>query len=316
MEHDDTYIFGEWKTDISTRGQFILSKVADSRDLRFEAVLKMVFESQPQVIRSITQEYDTRNFPIEPFCIRDKDLEELNRIFVEYANKARELEDASTRAITPSPSISVVGVDGEIIVVSDAAEFSASRLPYSLKSIRFSNHTQAGIPTNGVVINIVNVNGTDPQNTQSTISIYGLDKQWVSGLYDRLKQFFNRRKTKRLWIHKIKTGDIILYFFIIPISILIIYRIDNFIPMQLHNLKVFGDIRLAGIVTFIYLYVGLLYGFNWILSYSRRTFPMYEIQLSTPNRSQTRRKIILGVSLSLAATIIFECIRFIVNSLL
>jgi hypothetical protein len=143
VEHDNTYISGEWKTDISTRGQFILSKVADSKELPLEAVLKRVPESQPSVIRSTTQEYDTRNFPIEPFYIRDKDLEELNRIFAEYAHKAREIEDTATRAITPSPSISMIGAYGEVIVVSNVNDFSASRLPYNLKNIRFSNYTQA-----------------------------------------------------------------------------------------------------------------------------------------------------------------------------
>jgi hypothetical protein len=87
-----------------------------------------------------------------------------------------------------------------------------------LKSIQFLSYQQQPPSSHGVVIRINNVNGTDSQNVQCSISVHGTDATWVAGTFASVKNFFGARRTRRQWLHACTTGQTLLLLVAFPLE--------------------------------------------------------------------------------------------------
>jgi hypothetical protein len=325
IDAEGTHISGKWRTDIMTGGILSLNKLSASAELPVELVFVQAKIENASVL-SKTAIYDTRNRVIDPFCLEMGSLNELNNIFIDAAKAAKEIEEQTLKRILPiqnqatqlanipNPFIEIRGADGEFIIVTDLTDFSTSVIPLNLKSINFGSYRQGGYsPGNGVQINIININGSDINNPQGNIYVYGSDKRWVEATFGAIRSFFEKRRTKRLWLHKTTTNQLVLFFLIIPTTFWIMFRIDHFIPENLKDIKLLGDTRIFATAIFLYVLALCYYGFYRLLKYFRLTFPLYEIRFPTNHWRQKHRIvawiIFLGTVGSIIADIIIQLVR-------
>ena len=164
-------------------------------------------------------EIDFRNVPIAPFVMLVEDLDDLKRIFVEAAEKARSLEVAHITGQTrdpqerqrrlaniPAPLAEVWATNGKFIAMADLRNLQPQIVPADVKTIVLSSWGRQSMPSHGVVIRLNNLNGQDPQNAQGAISVHGSDVTWVAGTFANVQNFFGSRRSGRQRIHRAGTG--------------------------------------------------------------------------------------------------------------
>ena len=317
-----SHLSGKWTTDVMTGGTLSLNKLASTADLPIELVFVPKEKQGERKIRKTTI-YDTRNKFIDPFCLDVGSLKELNNIFIDAAKSANEIEEKSLKERLPiqrqraeienipDPFIAIHGEASEFISVSDPTNLDISVIPPNLRSINFSSYQESGlVPSNGVQINIININGTDIKNAQSSIYVYGSDKRWVEATFGSVRNFFEKRKTKRSWLHKRNTDQLALFLLIIPITFWAVFRIDSVIPTSIKDVKILGDTRIFGTAVFLYALAMSYFGRRRLLRYFRLTFPLYEIRFPTPHWRQKHRAVAWVTFLGIVGSILADIIVY------
>jgi hypothetical protein len=261
---------------------------------------------------------DFKNIPIESFNISMDAIMELAKIFSEASNKIRELEEQALIerypsgpqrqmqiASIPSPSIEVYGDDGRYMFFP-AQEFDLSKVSPNLKAVHFSSYKQGGyFPTYGLQIHINNLNGVDPQNLIGVINVHGSDSTWVMGIFESVKQFFTKNKTRRAWLHQQITGHLVLYGLVFPLALWALFRIIGVLPIG------YGNLPLIQFGLFVYLFGGCYLAFNKLLVYLRWTLPLYEIQGGAPNKRKKHRFVAFTIFIGIVSAVLWDFFKFI-----
>ncbi len=316
IDKDGKTITGTWETDIGTNGQFVLVKSDNGVTMQtFSGT-----NTTSGVQATPTQRWNIRTLSINAFLTNAEELKELRQQFQEACSGALALQEEALKKIVgqdqvkaliariPPPSIEVTAAGGTFFRINNVDAFNPSELPSDTKVINFLGYRQETyLPENGLQIRLSNINGTDPLNPGSIIQLHGSDTIWLNGTSTIITDFFNKRRTRRAWLHKQAVGTLVLYGLVFPLALWLLFRLSPLFPLQLRTNAVlnFG--------VFIYLYISFYYVFDKTLRYLRWAFPLYEIQFTKPHRRLKHRWIAGTLFIGLLVAFLYDLFKFLVG---
>jgi hypothetical protein len=274
VTEDGGEISGQWSTDAGTSGSFLLRRDEHVAEPATAA-------SQPQ-----TWQTEIKNSPIVSFAMPPKDLKELAGLFRTAAEQARKQHQTwlndywhgqpppAAIAAIPLPMIEIV--QGEAFTVTtDLAKLDSFEFKLDLKAISFFTYKQGTpiVPTYGLQVIVTGINGrAAPLPASGVINVHGLEGNWVTGVLERFKGFFAKRRRRRGWLHAATAERLLFLFAVAPLTLLVLYRIFPVLP------GAFIRSFVLTLLLAVYVFSALFFLSQRFLNYARRVYPAYEIE--------------------------------------
>jgi hypothetical protein len=135
----------------------------------------------------------------------------------------------------------------------------------------------------------------------SNFEITASSEAWFTTLNTRLTQLFDERRTGFNWLHQQGIYDLLLFIAGLPFALWIDYRLSPIIDkMKLPNVVASG--------LYVYLFLGGLFIFRGIFTYSRWVFPKIEIQSET-SPPLRHRVVWLGMMIAVFGAAIWDAVK-------
>jgi hypothetical protein len=219
--------------------------------------------------------------------------------------------------------VEIWGSDGDYFAGDDISIFDDMRLPEKITCIKFTSAKVYTASTNRNPKNTFEVQFdfrkarlTDfsrPLNPDATnnsyINIQGINDTWVNGVYQKISNMLNDRKTNRNWIHTSFAYEIMLYTIFLPMNFRIVYLIGQ-------KFRLFALQNPLQIGAYIYLFIGFLFIFRiFLFNYPRWVYPLIELKYSEAN-SIKHQAMLAAIFLALISTTIYEYVSQLMKWLL
>jgi hypothetical protein len=256
-----------------------------------------------------------------------QDILELFRI-ISHANEAsirleiqsiKDVDDARENKINNIKSLmkieySIMASGGDNIRGIDVPEYSD--FPDDLNTVYISNSDFAKQRVNSYPLNRVesflcftppnlkmdfsNLPSNATEN-RSVINITGRDENWVRATADKLKEFFEKKKSLRPVIHGSSVYDLFLYLFFLPIVLNFLGGFDSHTISVLNEKSIFFNV-IAG----VYFLLLTLIVARLIFQLIRCVFPPIEYYKSKRTRALIIRTVTSTVMLGLFVNAIYD----------
>jgi len=263
------------------------------------------FKKLYEILKKVTEE----GSQIEISQLRKKEGE-ADEIFEKLKNNARKLYKVS---------IQIFGAKGEYIFTESPNVFDDSRLPDTITKITFDNTSKfKDIPQQREQINRFrvdfdftkqrvfdfNLSPSEATPNKSFISVLGENETWVSGVYNKVIESLDGRSNKHGWLHVNNIYDLFLWFLIIPLSLRLLYNINQSLPPHFTEFSAFFKVA-----CYIYFFMVMMIVFRIVFNYARWIFP--NIEFITPlKKGAKRHRIILGaILLGVLISFIYDLIK-------
>ena len=145
--------------------------------------------------------------------------------------------------------------------------------------------------------------GSGEQENESIVNVHGQDATWANGVATELRDFFQRRATRRGWLfhpHCYTVASLAG----LPLSFYWVYRIDHWFSPVTHTMA-------QPLVVAIYVYIVLVFMFLFRITFNlaRRAFPKIEGP-ERERRSEWHQRGLFGVlALTLLSTLFTDLVR-------
>jgi hypothetical protein len=263
------------------------------------------FKKLYEILKKVTEE----GAEIEISQLRKKEGE-TDENFEKLKNDARKFFKVS---------IQIFGAKGENIFTESPDVFDDSGLPDTITKITFDNTSkfkailQQSEPINKFRIEfdftkqrVFNFNFSPSEATpnKSFLSVSGENETWVSGVYNKVIESLEERSNKHGWLHVNNIYDLFLWFLIIPLSLILLYNINQPLPPHFAELSAFFKVA-----CYIYFFIVTLNIFRIVFNYARWIFPNIEL-ITSPKKGAIRHRIILGaILLGVLSAFIYNLIK-------
>jgi len=119
--------------------------------------------------------------------------------------------------------------------------------------------------------NVLDMNATPVQNT-STANTLGLDATWANGVHEEVVAFFRQRRSRRGWLHLVRSYDLLVILIGFPLSFDIVYHLDRLIRRAVVLPEALS------VALYVYAVLLVLMMFRVLFNYARWAFPKLEIE--------------------------------------
>lgn len=282
---------------------------------------------------------------IPPCTITLDDLKKLYEILKTAATEGSEIEIAKLKK-TPGQTdtdfdnlkryartlfkvtIQIYGSKGDYIFTESPSMFNESSLPDTVTKIVFDNTQrfkamlQQKEPTNKFHIEFdftkqrifdLTTMPSEPTPNKSFLNIQGENDTWVSGTYNKIIEFLQERGNKHGLFHKRNVYDLFLFFFIIPLSLRLLFNVNKSLPLHFAELSAFFKVA-----CYLYFSFSILMVYRLVFNYTRWIFPYVDLVIS-PRKGAIVHRMVLGVILLgflttfLWDTVILNLLKFILR---
>lgn len=220
--------------------------------------------------------------------------------------------------------IHIFGSKGEYILADSASIFKEKNLPDHITKVIFDNSTLYKRNTEMEPQYKIRLEFdfskpdifdfiTSPSiatDNNSYIQVIGNTETWVEGAYRKVVSSLEERKTKRGWLHQKNIYDVILIFFILPLTFWNTYKFQNYFGSFLSETSIIFQVAV-----YLYIFIFALFLFRTFFNYSRWVFSYLEIQTTLKNKSSLHRIFYVGLFLYIiyeyVTKIIVNVLRFI-----
>jgi hypothetical protein len=207
----------------------------------------------------------------------------------------------------------VQGSDGEQIVARSVDALSDAELPDRIAFVRFDSAAALQMmninPLNRFYVHLdftepptfATYNPwSQPTPNASQLEVIGSDQTWVTGVYQRIINFFRARRRRRGWLHSQRSFSVAHWIVGFPAALWIVYRLSYYVPAlsRLH------PALLGAIYAYVFLLSLLIFqGFVWLV---RWLFPVVELAGS---RSKVVRSVFSLVLSSLFLALLYDVLK-------
>lgn len=215
-------------------------------------------------------------------------------------------------------TIQIYGSKGNYIFTETPSIFDATSLPDTVTRIIFDNTQrfkavlQQREPINKFHIefdfakqNIFDLSTipSEPTPNKSFISIQGENDTWVSGTYNKAIEFLQERRNKHGLVHKRNIYDLFLFFFVVPLSLRLLYNVNRSLPQRFTNLSAFFKVA-----CYLYFFLSILLIFRILFNYMRWIFPNTELIISSRKGAIAHRMILSALLLGILITFLWDAV--------
>jgi len=201
----------------------------------------------------------------------------------------------------------------------DTINTNSGDFPDKIKSVYISNSeafkeaANGRLPQNSVdifidfkrpsmAINFFNL-PSNPTENNSIANVYGLNEDWVISTHQKVREFFDKRKTKRSFIHRSGIYDLFLLGVYIPILLWVAFRIESKFPNAIKESSIVSLIAIYAYGVLLSLMLGRV-----IFQYLRWLFPIVEYDSKRSIAPQIRG--VIGIILlGLGTAFFYDIIR-------
>src|SRR5262249_50812305 len=146
-------------------------------------------------------------------------------------------------------TVAVQGTAGEQVVQSSIDALNDDTLPANLESIEFDSgsalqqhnanllnrfHLRLDFAEQKAFANYDPWNQPTPHTSQ--LDVQGPDDTWVTAVHHAVLDFIKNHRRARAWIHDVESFSLMNWFFGIPASLWLAYRLDNVFVSKLPNI--------------------------------------------------------------------------------
>jgi hypothetical protein len=139
---------------------------------------------------------------------------------------------------------------------------------------------------------------TPPTQNASVANIWGLDATWANALHDELVAFFRQGRTKRGWLHLLRTYDVLVFLVGFPLSFDIVYHLDRLIK------HVAPLPEALSVALYVYAVLLVLFLFRILFNYARWVLPKLEIDAPRQHARAAHRVAISTLSLIILSALV------------
>ena len=193
-------------------------------------------------------------------------------------------------------------MDDKVLYGTISAVFNSPRFPNKVKSLDISSDSDLRnlynwSPRNRFELlldftkpGLFNLSLSPSISTpnESYFLVTGLNSDWVSGVYRKVTDFINGKKTRRRFFHRHSVYDLLLFFLGLPFAFWVAYKLSGVINNIFGKFSVFVQNG-----AYVCLFFLMLHLFRTVFNYARWTFPIMEYKGSTD--SARKHRYILGV---------------------
>lgn len=280
----------------------------------------------PAVMRGTTRQL------VLPSCLLKPT--DLRRIFRLLEQKALEAADRQVAALTLQPGQAQAQLDeitaavraalALVVRLQTGSEWingttidllNDEQLPDGIVRIEFDSAFLYRSRFNGLVPNnsftvtlnffrtdVLDLNNPPTQNASVAI-IGGLDATWANALYDELVAFFRQGRTKRGWLHLLRSYDVLVILVGFPLSFDIVYHLN---PLMKHIAALPEALSVA---LYVYAVLLALLLFRILFNYARWAFPKFEIDAPRQHAGAAHRVAISTLSLIILGALVKAALR-------
>lgn len=211
-------------------------------------------------------------------------------------------------------TIIITAKNGEQVVDTNIDALTDNEIPDDIVRIKFDSSAAL----QGYNVNLINrfalvldfaetpgFNFYNPWNQRtpndSNMEVLGADTSWVSGVYETVQTFIDRKKRSVEWLHSAVTFNLLNWIFAFPAALWIAYRIDTSFQDILQNIHVV--IRGA---LYVYLILISLLVFRVLMHITRWIFPVVELHEA---RSFGVRAFLGVIVVSILGSVIYDILK-------
>lgn len=212
-------------------------------------------------------------------------------------------EDRETLRLGFELQVTVRGTDDKVLFGTIPAVFNSPRFPDKVKTLYINSE-----------LDLKNLHNWSPRNrfellldftkpelfnlslspststpNASNILVAGLNSDWVSGVYRKVTDFINEKRTRRGFFHRHSIYDLLLFFLGIPFAFWMAYKLSGWIDSLFGKFSVF--VQNGAYVCLFFLMINL---FKILFDYARWVFPIVEYKSSAD--TVRKHRYILGVA--------------------
>lgn len=205
-------------------------------------------------------------------------------------------------------AVHIKGKNGEYLYSQDRDVLEYKNLPNNILSIAFDNSSYYRILLNREPINTFLIEfdfsvqkvfdsligPSDKTPNTSRIRFSGTNNTWVRGSYQRVMNDLNEFTTARSWLHQANIYDFYIWYLVIPILFIYLFKFESTYTTWLNDLSVIFSVALH-----VYLFFFTLLFFSLLFKYARWLSPYMELKNHSRKYALTQRTILFVVILSI-----------------
>lgn len=245
---------------------------------------------------------DSRSKKLQSSKIDISDLKKLAREIIELNNvvsknsiekldrnafKSGEDYDKYKQSIEENYKISIFisGSRGEALLGQDETIFDKENIPDIITFVNINNSTSfenafGRKPDNFLSIDFdfgkpkifdYTVNPSRETINESKIEIYGANRTWAQGAFERILNILHDRQTKRAWFHKNNIYDFIIWFFIVPLIFVNFALFESSMGIRIQDTSIIIKVSF-----YVYAFFIQLFLFRLLFNYARWLWPYLE----------------------------------------
>lgn len=218
-------------------------------------------------------------------------------------------------------NVHIFGNKGEFIAAQHKHIFDDGNIPEDIQKIIFNNSflfnsIMKKMPANyfEVLVDFSKIQLLDfstspdrPTLNNSNITVTGNNETWVTGVYQKIVDFFEDKKVKRNWLHSKNIYLLFLYGLIFPLAFRSLFRIDTYLQPLMSNVS-----KIFITAFYIYIFILSLFIYRFLFNYARWVFTPIEFK-SKDSRIRNHRRILTTVLGTLGLAFLYDLLKFIFN---
>lgn len=181
--------------------------------------------------------------------------------------------------------VTVQGIDDQRVFGTISDVFNSPRFPVKVKSLFIDsaqflrdlhnwlprNHFQLLLDFTKPELSNLSLSPSISTPNESYIFATGLNSDWVNGVFHKVTDFIEERKTRRRFLHWHSVYDLLLFLVGIPFAFWMAYKLSGIID------SVFGDFSVfVQNGAYVLLFFFMLHVFKLLFHYARWIFPIVE----------------------------------------
>ena len=213
--------------------------------------------------------------------------------------------------------VTVRGTDDKVLFGTIPAVFSSPRFPDKVKTLYINSE-----------LDLKNLHNWSPRNrfellldftkpelfnlslspsistpNASNIFVTGLNSDWVSGVYRKVTDFIQEKRTRRGSFHRHSIYDLLLLLVGLPFAFWMAYKLSGLIDSMFGGFSVF--VQNGAYVCLFFLMLNL---FRILFAYARWIFPVVEYRSSTDN-ARKHRYILGGLIIAIFGNFLYDLLK-------
>ena len=213
--------------------------------------------------------------------------------------------------------VNVRGIDDKVLFGTIPAVFSSPRFPDKVKTLYINSELDLKnlhnwSPRNRFELLLdftkpelfnLSLSPSIPTPNASNIFVTGLNSDWVSGVYRKVTDFIEEKRTRRGFFHRHSIYDLLLLLVGLPFAFWMAYKSSGLINSTFGGFSVFVQ---NGV--YVCLFFLMLNLFKMLFDYARWIFPVVEYKSSTDN-VRKHRYILGGLIITIFGNFFYDLLK-------